>query len=83
MLTSSSSDFDPKLTYMARELRPKTFGACPFTNGFATSRAHSMKRSTTGLTVRFFRVAMATVHGRTGNLTGSTFSAQKRATDLG
>ena len=42
-----------------------------------------MKRSTTGLNVRFFRVAIATGHGRTGNLTGKTFSEQNCATDRG
>ena len=34
-----------------------------------------MKRSTTGLRVRLFKVAIATGHGRLGNLTGSTFTA--------
>ena len=50
---------------------------------FATSRAHSMKRSTTGLNVRFFSVTIVTAHGRTGKSTGNTFSELKCATDLG
>ena len=37
-----------------------------------------------GLNIRFFSVAIATGQdGRSGNLTGKTFSEQKRATDLG
>jgi hypothetical protein len=32
-------------------------------NDFATSRAHARKRSTTGLSVRFFKVAITTGHG--------------------
>src|SRR6266581_7302840 len=38
----------------------------PIENDFVTSRAHSMKRSTTGLRVRFFTVTIATGHGRKG-----------------
>jgi hypothetical protein len=37
---------------------------------FATSRAHAMKRSTTGLKVRFFKVKIVTGHGRIGISTG-------------
>ena len=50
---------------------------------FATSWAHSMKRSTTGLNVRFFSVTIVTAHGRTGKSTGNTFSELKCATDFG
>ena len=50
---------------------------------FVTSRAHSMKRSTTGLNVRFFSVTIVTAHGWTGQSTGNTFSELKCATDLG
>src|SRR5215510_14069743 len=50
---------------------------------FATSRAHSMKRSTTGLSVRCFSVTIVTAHGRTGKSTGNTFSELKCVTDLG
>jgi hypothetical protein len=57
-------------------------GAWPFAKVFATSRAHSMKRSTTGLKVRFFKVAIVISQGRMGSLTGSTFSEQKCGTDL-
>jgi hypothetical protein len=32
-------------------------------NDFATSRAHAMKRSTTGLSVRFLNVTTTTGHG--------------------
>ena len=49
---------------------------------FETSRAHSMKRSTTGLSVRFFSVTIVTGHGRTGKSTGNTFELN-RTTDLG
>src|SRR5262245_12097138 len=38
---------------------------------FATSRAHSIKRSTTGLSVRCFSVTMAKGHGRMGKSTGN------------
>src|SRR5262245_30422946 len=43
-------------------------------NDFATSRAHSMKRSTTGLKVRFFNLTTATGQGRIGKSTGSNFN---------
>ena len=36
-----------------------------------------MKRSTTGLKVRFFRVTIVTGHGRTGNRTGKTFNENR------
>src|SRR5262245_51018263 len=42
-------------------------------NAFETSRAHSMKRSTTGLKVRFFNVMIVTSHGRVGTSTGNIF----------
>ena len=45
----------------------------PPANDFATSWAHSMKRSTTGLKVRFFRVKITTSHGHDGISTGSIF----------
>src|SRR5438132_7052681 len=48
-----------------------------------TSRAHSMKRSTIGLRVRFLSVTMLTGHGRDGKSTGNTLSDLKYATDLG
>ena len=41
---------------------------------FVTSCAQAMKRSTTGLRVRCFKVPMAIRHGRSGRSTGSTFS---------
>src|SRR5216684_1304157 len=44
-------------------------------NDLATSRAHSMKRSTTGLNVRPFNVTMATGQALTGKSTGSTFKS--------
>ena len=44
-----------------------------FAIDFATSRAHSMKRPTTGVIVRFFCVKIATGHGRTGNSRGNIF----------
>jgi hypothetical protein len=40
-----------------------------------TSRAHSMKRSTTGLNVRFFNVMIPTGVVRSGRSTGSTLMA--------
>ena len=53
----------------------------------ATSRAHSMKRSTTGLKVRFFNVKIATGHGRMGMSTANSFNACRsspwRSTDFG
>jgi hypothetical protein len=39
-----------------------------FAKGFVTSRAHSMKRSTTGLRVRFFSVKTTTRNGRAGKM---------------
>ena len=60
------------------------FGAGrPSRMGRVTSRAHSMKRSTVGLSVLFLRVTMLTGHGRTGKSTGSTLSGLKYATDRG
>jgi len=50
-------------------------GYLPLAIDFATSCAHSMKRSTTGLNVRFFNVTIATGHGRAGRSTGNTFNA--------
>jgi hypothetical protein len=55
----------------------------PSANVFATSRAHSMKRSTTGLKVRFFRVVITTGHGRTGKSTGNTLSELWTTPDRG
>src|SRR5262245_48772407 len=56
-------------------------------NDFAISRIHSRKRSTTGLSVRFFNVTSATGHGRAGNSTGSTtsenLSAKRHMDELG
>ncbi len=42
-----------------------------------------MKRSATGLSVRFFSVTMLTGHGRAGKSTGNTLSDLKYATDRG
>jgi hypothetical protein len=42
---------------------------------FATSRAHSMKRSTTGLKVRFFSAKIARGYCRMGKSTGKIFNA--------
>jgi hypothetical protein len=50
-------------------------------NDLETLRAQSRKRSTTGLSVRFFNLTSPTGHGRGEKLTGSAFNAQKRATD--
>ncbi|MDP9204123.1 MAG: hypothetical protein M3P12_01545, partial [Gemmatimonadota bacterium] len=50
---------------------------------FVTSRADCMKRSTTGLKVRFFSVTISTGHGRTDKSTGNSFSALRRATERG
>ena len=41
---------------------------------FATSRAHSMKRSTTGLNMRFFSVTITTGHGGLGRSIGRILS---------
>ena len=58
-----------------------------FAIDFATSRAHSMKRSTTGLRVRFFNVKIATGQGRIGMSTASSFnvcrSSPWRSSDFG
>jgi hypothetical protein len=53
-----------------------------FASGFAISRAHCMKRSTTGLMVLFFNVRIDSGHGRIGKFTGNTFSECRTATDL-
>ena len=50
---------------------------------FATSRVHSMKRATTGLSVRFLSVTTLTGHGWAGKSTGSTLSELKCTTDFG
>jgi hypothetical protein len=42
-----------------------------------------MKRSTTGLTVRFFSVNIANCQGRTDNSTGNIFTADWDAIDRG
>jgi len=47
------------------------------------SRAHAIKRATTGLGVRCFNVVTKTGHGRAGRSTGSTLSDKKRATERG
>src|SRR6266849_5877924 len=60
------------------------FGASrPSRIGRVKSRAHAMKRSATGLSVRFFSVTMLTGHGRAGKSTGNTLRDLKYATDLG
>jgi len=51
--------------------------------GRVKSRAHSMKRLTTGLSVRFFSIAILIGHGLTGKSTGNTLREQKCATDRG
>ena len=51
--------------------------------GRVKSRTCSMKRSTTGLKVRFFSVVMTTGHGRAGRSTGSTFSELWTTIDRG
>src|SRR5262245_36928504 len=51
--------------------------------GRVKSRRCSMKRSTTGLMVRFFRVTTLTGQGRVGKSTGNILSDLKCATDLG
>jgi hypothetical protein len=48
----------------------------PLTKDFATSRAHSMKRSTTGLSIRFFNVRITTAHGSVGKPTGNFFNVR-------
>jgi hypothetical protein len=45
--------------------------------GFATSRAQSTKRSTTGLKVRCFNVTIVTGHDLVGSLTGNAFSKNR------
>ena len=54
---------------------------------FATSRAHFIKCSTTGLNVRFFNVTIAIGQCNPGNLMGNIFSkcrlASRRSTDRG
>jgi hypothetical protein len=52
-------------------------------NDFTASRTYSMKRSTTGLKVRFFSVRIATGHGRTVKSTGNIFNALKRTHEPG
>jgi hypothetical protein len=53
----------------------------------ATSRAHSIKRSTTGLGVRFFNVKTVTGHDHGGSSTGNGFSPYRlsslRIADMG
>jgi hypothetical protein len=39
-----------------------------------TSRAHSMKRSTSGLKVRFFKVTTVIGHGRDDSRIGNAFN---------
>ena len=51
----------------------------PLASGFTTSRTQSMKACTAALRVRFFKVTMASGHGRVGNSTGKTFSANRAA----
>jgi hypothetical protein len=51
--------------------------------GRVKSRRCPMKRSTTGLRVRFLSVTMLTGQGRAGKSTGNTLSDLKYATDLG
>jgi len=46
---------------------------------FVTIRAHSMKRSTIGLNVRFFSVIITTGRGRAGSFMGNTFNADRSA----
>jgi|SRR5215467_1989591 len=58
---------------LSRELS-SNYGCGPAANDFATSRAHSMKRSTAGLKVRFFSVTTAVGQGRVGKSTGSNFN---------
>src|SRR5262249_49139106 len=49
----------------------------------AKSRRCAMKRSTTGLTVRFLRVNITNGHGRTGSSTANIFTGNWMAMDLG
>ena len=51
--------------------------------GRVNSRTRSMKRSTTGLTVRFLSVNIANCHGRTDNSTGNIFTGDWDASDRG
>src|SRR6266446_831861 len=53
------------------------FGSAPI--DFTTSRAHSMKRSTTGLKFRFFNMTIATGHGGIGISIGSRFRKKRSA----
>jgi hypothetical protein len=66
-------------TYVDLDFRERD----PSANDFVTARAHSMKRSTTGLKVRFFRVVITTGHGRTGKSTGNTLSELWTTPDRG
>ena len=61
---------------------------CPAASRYARigrvkSRTCSIKRSTTGLKVRFFSVVITTGHGRAGKSTGSTFSELWTTADRG
>jgi hypothetical protein len=61
---------DPQETFGFRSGALWDFGLAAM--DFATSRAQSMKRSTTGLKVRFFSVTIVTGHGRAGRSTANT-----------
>src|SRR5215475_9222364 len=65
LLTLSSSLRDPKATLLLCY-------STRLANGFATSRAYSMKSCATGLSIRFFRVTTPNATRATDSLTGKT-----------
>src|ERR1700731_4425195 len=82
-MSATVCDFSLRLIAKLRRMIYRFGAGLPSRIGRVTSRAHSMKRSTTGLRVRFFSVTVLTGHGRTGKSTGNTLSDLKYATDLG
>jgi hypothetical protein len=71
-LIGLSIDFSEQLLGAGRKAHGLLRGE--LAKDFATSRAHSIKRSTSGLNVRFFSVTIVTGHGRTGKSTGKRFN---------
>src|SRR5262249_58344262 len=69
------------------DMRSDFQGYFLLTNAFETSRAHSMKRPTTGLKVRYFNVMIVTRNERGGTSTGNIFkrysSLSERNRDFG
>src|SRR5205807_10249440 len=59
---------EPRHSYFLR----RALSACPFANGLVTSRAHSMKRRPSGLSVRFLSVMTPICRCVVGSSTGNT-----------